>query len=107
MKRLYIIIFLIIISNNFSVFIYGLWENYKADKYIEKTKIKFLEISALTLTKHILDDITFNDVLTQEFFYKGNKIILIIKKIKKDLIAVDVSIISNKKNYFSSFISKY
>ncbi len=107
MKKIYTIIFLIIISGNISAFFYGLLQNYKTDLFIEKIKIKLLESSALTLAKHTLDDIQFEDTLTQKFIYNGDKIILIIKKIKKDLITVDVNIIKNNKNHFSSFLTKF
>ncbi|GEM_PF-4710780 len=107
MKKIYTIIFLIIISGNISAFFYGLLQTYKTNLFIENTKIRLLESSAMILARHTLDDIQFNDTLKQEFVYKGNKIILIIKKIKQDLITVDVNIIRNNKNHFSSFLTKF
>lgn len=107
MKKFYFLIFLIIISNNISLFIYGIFQNYKVNKYIEKTQIKLIEHSALVIASHTLDDVSFDDTVTHETTYKGYKIILILKKLKKDLTTVDISIINKNKNYYSSYLKKY
>lgn len=107
MKHSYVFIILLLIANNIAIFIFGAIQYYKANEFIRYTKINLLEHSALTIAKHTLDDVSFNDSFEQEIFYDKNKIQIFYKKTGKKFIIIDINIVKNNRNYFSSYLLNY
>lgn len=103
MKNLKLIICILIISANVSIFIYGIIQNLNTLTFLNYYDTKFIENSALILAVHELEDKIFTDTLNNNFSFNNIKINYTITKYdsKNALIRI------NFKNHFSEFFVNY